>query len=107
MAAHRFMLQRRCRFRAFDKGVLFVLVSAELTFNLLFWASGMTGGAGHAHIVPVNVLEKHLGVPAGQRARLAHKETMRMRTNSQRFTATTNQESDLFKCACINFMKSL
>lgn len=78
--------------------MLFVLVSAELTFNLLFWAPGMTGGAGHAHIVPVNVLEKHLGVPAGQRARLAHKEMMFVRTNSQRFTGTTN--------ACINFMKS-
>lgn len=43
----------------------------------------MTGGARHAHVVPVDVLEKHLGVPAGQRARLEHEEMTLMREPQQ------------------------
>lgn len=101
-AAALFVLQME----SFDTGLLSVLVSAELTFHLLFWASGVTGGARHAHVVPVDVLEKHLGVPAGQRARLEHEERMLMSVHSQRSTATTNQESELFNCARVNLMKS-
>ena len=43
-----------------------------LTFDLLFRASGVTGGSRYAHIVPVDVLEKHLSVPPGQSAGLQH-----------------------------------
>lgn len=49
----------------------------------------MTGGARHAHIVPVDVLEKHLSVPAGQSACLEHSDMTLMGTNSQRSTTTT------------------
>lgn len=44
----------------------------SLTFDLLLRSSGVTGGSGHAHIVPVDVLQKHLSVPPSQSTRLQH-----------------------------------
>lgn len=44
--------------------------SPALTFDLLFWPSGVTGSSRHAHIVPVNVLQKYLSVPPSQSAGL-------------------------------------
>lgn len=58
------------------------MVSAALTFNLLFGPSGVAGGSRHAHIVPVDVLQKHLSVPPGQSARLEHGVVVHIRTNS-------------------------
>lgn len=52
----------------------FVDVSAALTFDLLFRPSGVTGGSRYAHIVPVDVLQKHLSVPPGQSACLQHRD---------------------------------
>lgn len=43
---------------------------SALTFHLLLGSSGVTGGTGHADIVPVDVLEKDLSVPPCQGAGL-------------------------------------
>lgn len=100
MAAALFMLQRLCGCAELRHWGALFLLSAELTFNLLFRASGMTGGAWHAHIVPVDVLEKHLSVPAGQSARLEHSDMMFMRATSQRVT-TTNKKTRFW---CLNVL---
>lgn len=48
---------------------------AALTFNLLLRPPGMAGSSRDAHIIPVDVLEKHLSVPAGQGACLQQRDT--------------------------------
>lgn len=49
--------------------------SGAPTFDLLLGAPGVARHAGHADVVPVDVLEEHLGVPAGQGARLGRTAT--------------------------------
>lgn len=46
-----------------------------LTFYLLFRPPGVAGNTRHAHIVPVDVFEEHLGVPPCQRAGLRGTKT--------------------------------
>lgn len=46
-----------------------------LTFYLLFRPPGVAGNTGHAHIVPVDVLEEYLGVPPCQSAGLRETKT--------------------------------
>lgn len=45
-----------------------------LTFHLLLRSSGVAGCTGHADVVPVDVLEKHLRVPPRQGAGLRETE---------------------------------
>lgn len=46
----------------------------RLTFHLLLGSPGVAGSTGHADIVPVDVLEKHLRVPSCQGAGLGETE---------------------------------
>lgn len=46
-----------------------------LTFDLLLGPPGVSGGSRRADVVPVDVLQEHLCVPAGQRARLKHQHS--------------------------------
>lgn len=50
-------------------------LTAELTFNLLLRSSGVARSSRCAHIVSVDVLQEHLGIPPSQRARLKHIKT--------------------------------
>lgn len=52
-----------------------LLTRTALTFDLLLRSPGVSGGSRGADVVSVDVLEEHLCVPAGQRARLKHQHS--------------------------------
>lgn len=68
------------------------------TFDLLLGPPGVARHAGHADVVPVDVLEEHLGVPPGQGAGLGktpppQKESLKISKESK-----GDQESSCLYC---------